>query len=79
MYSILFINWRDIRNPEAGGAEVHLHEISSRIAARGNKVTVLASSFDGSADEEEIDGVRVVRCGGKCPRCYQEAGEASAL
>jgi glycosyltransferase involved in cell wall biosynthesis len=65
MYRILFINWRDIKNPEAGGAEVHLHEISRRIAARGHSVTVLASSFAGSAGEEEIDGVRVVRCGGK--------------
>ena len=65
MYRILFVNWRDIRNPEAGGAEVHLHEISRRIATHGHRVTVLASSFKGSTAEEEIDGVRVVRCGGK--------------
>ncbi len=65
MYKILFINWRDIRNPEAGGAEVHLHEISRRIAALGHSVTLLASRFTGAADEEVIDRVRVVRCGGK--------------
>lgn len=62
---ILFINWRDIRNPEAGGAEVHLHEISKRIAARGHEVTVLASRFEGAAERDQVDGVRVVRCGGK--------------
>jgi glycosyltransferase involved in cell wall biosynthesis len=65
MHRILFINWRDISNPEAGGAEVHLHEISRRIAALGHPVTLLASRFEGSADEEVIDGVRVVRTGGK--------------
>jgi glycosyltransferase involved in cell wall biosynthesis len=65
MHRILFINWRDIRNPEAGGAEVHLHEISRRIAALGHSVTLLASRFPGSADREVIDGVKVVRTGGK--------------
>ncbi len=65
MYRILFINWRDIKNPEAGGAEVHLHEISGRIAALGHSVTLLASRFKGAPDEEVIDGVRVIRVGGK--------------
>jgi glycosyltransferase involved in cell wall biosynthesis len=65
LHRILFINWRDIRNPEAGGAEVHLHEIASRIAAKGHDVTVLASTFTGSPREEDIDGVKVVRAGGR--------------
>jgi glycosyltransferase involved in cell wall biosynthesis len=65
VYRILFVNWRDIRNPEAGGAEVHLHAIAGRIAAKGHDVTVLASEFPGSPPEEAIDGVRVVRKGGK--------------
>ena len=65
MYRILIINWRDIKNPEAGGAEVHLHEISKRFAARGHEVTLLASAFEASAPEENLDGVRVVRRGGK--------------
>jgi glycosyltransferase involved in cell wall biosynthesis len=65
MHRILFVNWRDIRNPEAGGAEVHLHEISKRIAAKGHAVTQLTSGFEDSPDEEEVDGVRIVRRGGK--------------
>ena len=65
MYRILFVNWRDIKNPEAGGAEVHLHAIAGRIAAKGHDVTVLASEFPGSVPEEAVDGVRVVRKGGK--------------
>jgi hypothetical protein len=37
---ILVFNWQDIRNPLAGGAEVHLHEIFSRIARLGHEVTL---------------------------------------
>ncbi len=62
---ILVINWRDIRNPEAGGAEVHLHETFSRIAAWGHQVTVLCSRFPGAAESERIDGIDVIRHGGK--------------
>ena len=32
---VLLVNWRDIRNPEAGGAEVHLHEVAMRMARAG--------------------------------------------
>ena len=62
---ILVINWRDIRNPEAGGAEVHLHETFSRIAAWGNEVTLLCSRFPGAAESDQIDGIDVIRHGGK--------------
>lgn len=61
---ILVINWRDIRNPEAGGAEVHLHETFSRIAAWGNEVILLCSRFPGAAESEQIDGIDVIRHGG---------------
>lgn len=60
---ILTVNWRDIDNPYAGGAEVHLHEIQRRLVTRGHQVTQLATSFEGGAAEAEIDGVRVLRKG----------------
>jgi glycosyltransferase involved in cell wall biosynthesis len=63
--NILVVNWQDIRNPLAGGAEVHLHEVFSRIAARGHDVTLSCSSFPGAPHEETIDGLRVVREGGR--------------
>ena len=79
MLNILFINWRDIKNPEAGGAEVHLHEISRRIAARGHRVTVLASGYEGAPAEEQVDGVRIVRRGGKFGFNYHVPGASRAL
>ena len=62
---ILIINWRDIRNPEAGGAEVHLHETFSRIVEWGHQVTLLCCRFPGAAESEQIDGIEVIRLGGK--------------
>ena len=32
---LVALNWRDIKNPEAGGAEIHLHEILKRMVSRG--------------------------------------------
>ncbi len=61
--NILVLNWQDIRNPLGGGAEVHLHEIFRRIAARGHRVTLYCSRFEGAPAEEVIDGIRVLREG----------------
>ena len=63
-YRILLINWRDIAHPEAGGAEVHAHEIFRRLAAAGNEVTFLTCAWPGCESEVEIDGIRSIR-GGK--------------
>jgi glycosyltransferase involved in cell wall biosynthesis len=60
---ILVVNWQDRLNPEAGGAEVHLHEIFSRIHGRGHEVDLLVSGWDGGSAEATVDGMRVVRAG----------------
>ncbi|MGA9116191.1 MAG: glycosyltransferase family 4 protein [Bacteroidota bacterium] len=62
---ILVLNWQDGAHPRAGGAEVHLHEIFRRVAARGHSVTLLCSSFPGAHPEEMRDGIRVLRRGGR--------------
>ncbi len=60
---ILVFNWQDIKNPFAGGAEVHLHETFSRIVKKGHSVTLVCSGFRGGAPRDIIDGVRVIRIG----------------
>jgi glycosyltransferase involved in cell wall biosynthesis len=60
---ILALNWRDMHHPEAGGAEVHLHEILSHLARWGHETTQVSAGFPGGAAEEEIDGVRILRRG----------------
>ena len=62
---ILAINWRDIKNPEAGGAELYHHEIFKRLNERGYEVTFLAHRVKGLPNEEFIDGVRTIRIGNK--------------
>lgn len=61
---ILVINWRCMKNPLAGGAEIYLQEIFRRIVARGHEVTQLAERYPGSLPDEYLDGIRVLRLGG---------------
>ena len=60
---ILVLNWRDVRSPRAGGAEVLTHEIARRLAGWGHEVTWFTSRPPGLAAEERVDGVDVVRVG----------------
>lgn len=60
---ILVVNWRCLRNPRGGGAEVHLHKIFSLLAGDGHQVLVLCSGWRGGPDEELIDDIRYVRRG----------------
>lgn len=60
---ILVVNWQDIENPQAGGAEIHLHEIFGRLAARGHEVVLLCGGWPGCAPRARIDGMEVHRVG----------------
>lgn len=61
---ILILNWRDLKNPQAGGAELLTHELAKRWVAGGHSVTLFSSGFPGGRREERIDGVAVIRRGG---------------
>lgn len=62
---ILVLNWRDPKNPDAGGAEVHIHEIMRRVAAMGHDVVQVSCAIKGLPEEEVLDGIRILRHGGK--------------
>ncbi len=62
---ILVVNWQDRLNPNAGGAEVHLHRIFSRLVARGHEVELLCSGWPGAPATDLVDGIRVHRAGGR--------------
>jgi len=57
------VNWQDRENPQAGGAEIQLHETFGRLAERGHRITLLVSGWDGAPPRAELDGMRVVRTG----------------
>jgi glycosyltransferase involved in cell wall biosynthesis len=63
--NILVANWQDRLNPRAGGAEVHLFEIFSRLAARGHQVRLVCSGWDAAPARVWLDGLEVRRVGGR--------------
>ena len=71
---ILWYNWRDIKNPDAGGAEVFTHEVCKRLVKQDgvDSITIFAASFDTAFPEEKIDNVRIVRRGNRYS-VYSEA------
>ena len=60
---LLLVNWQDIENPQAGGAEIHLHEIFGRLSQRGHQVTLLCGGWPGCPPKARIDGMDVHRVG----------------
>lgn len=62
---LLWLNWRDIKNPSAGGAEVFTHEVMKRLASKQYHLTLFTSEYPGCVLDESIDGIRVIRHGSK--------------
>ncbi len=62
-YNILLVNWRDIDHPEAGGAEVHAHEIFRRLAEMGHRLSFLTAAWPGCEPKARIDGIDIRRVG----------------
>ena len=60
---ILVLNWQDYTNPQAGGAELHLHEVFSRIVGLGHRVDLLCSSWANVPQRVDLDGISVYRVG----------------
>lgn len=60
---ILLIEYRDMKHPLAGGAEIVLFEVFRRIVALGHQVDYLCNGFAGGAHEERQAGIRIIRRG----------------
>lgn len=70
---ILVVNWQDRLNPQAGGAEVHLHEIFGRLARRGHDVTLLCAGFSKASARDQLDGIEIHRVGGRLSFTHRAA------
>lgn len=62
---ILAVNWQDLTNPNAGGAEVHLEEILKRVVGWGHEVTLACSAYPDCKERETIDGIEICRDGSR--------------
>src|SRR5689334_2423300 len=63
--NLLLVNWQDRENPHAGGAEIHLFELFTRLAARGHRVRLVCSGWPGAPEKATIGGIEVTRTGGR--------------
>jgi len=60
---ILVLNWQDSANPQAGGAELHLQQVFSRIVALGHSVDLLCSGWANVPNRDNQDGIEIHRVG----------------
>ncbi len=65
MMRILIFNWKDLAHPAAGGAEVYTEGFARELVKRGHSVTLFVAAVEGRPAEEEVQGVRVIRRGGR--------------
>lgn len=62
---IHMLAWRDLEDVEAGGSEIHAHEVARRWAAAGLEITMRTSYAQGRASVVMRDGYRVIRRAGR--------------
>lgn len=62
---ILFLTWRDLSHPQAGGAEVYTEHVAKRWVADGHEVTLFSAAVEGRSAREQVDGYTVVRSGSR--------------
>jgi glycosyltransferase involved in cell wall biosynthesis len=64
MMKILFLTFRDIKNPSSVGGDYYLWELAKGLAQLKHKVTLVCNRFEGSKDKEVINQVEVIRVKG---------------
>ncbi|MEE3849981.1 glycosyltransferase family 4 protein [Gordonia sp. LSe1-13] len=62
---VLLLCWRDTTHPQGGGSERYLERVGAELVDRGMRVTLLTAGHDGARAEEERDGIRILRAGGR--------------
>jgi glycosyltransferase involved in cell wall biosynthesis len=62
---VAIVNWRDPWHPAAGGAERYAWELARRFAADGRRVCFVTSRAPGQARRETVEGVDLMRLGGR--------------
>jgi glycosyltransferase involved in cell wall biosynthesis len=62
---ILWFKWKDVRHPDAGGAEIVSHELMRRLAAAGHEVTMITARYPGARERDVIDGIAIRRIGNR--------------
>lgn len=62
---VLLLNWRDVKHPSGGGAEVWAHHVAEGLVELGHSVTFHAAAVEGQPTREVMNGVEIVRGGSR--------------
>jgi len=62
---ILWFTWKDIKNPEAGGAEFLGDKIASEMVKSGHEVKILTVKYPSAKSTELHNGYEIIRVGNK--------------
>ena len=76
---LLAVNWLDLENPQAGGAEIHLFEIFGRLVDKGHQVTLVTSGWAGADVRASVRGIDVRRFGGRYSFALHGRGAVRSL
>jgi glycosyltransferase involved in cell wall biosynthesis len=69
---VLIFNWRDTKNPAAGGAENFTYQVMRRFVQAGHEVDQVSAGFEGCEPRDDQAGIQVHRVGDKWS-VYREA------
>lgn len=69
---ILWLTWKDLKNPLAGGAETVNEQLAKRLVADGHEVVLVVAGFSGAVPKEVVNGYQIVRVGSR-PTVYWQA------
>lgn len=69
--NIVWLSWKDRKNPLAGGAELVNEALARQLVAHGHKVKLIVAGFSGGKSKETIDGYEVIRVGGRVSVYFQ--------
>ena len=58
---MLFISFRDSKNPFAVGGDFYLWELAKGLTLLGHNVTIICSAYPGAREQETIGGVKIFR------------------
>lgn len=69
--NLLWLTWKDRKNPLAGGAELVNEELAKRLVKNGNNVIFITAGFKDGKKEEVVDGYKIVRLGNRWTVYFQ--------
>ena len=62
---LVILNWRDLKHPDAGGAEMVCQRLARSFVTKGYEVVLLSAAVHGECHRERTDGYTIVRRGGR--------------